>query len=561
MLRLNDLSIRWKIVSAFGFLLLVTIGLGLFSLQRLGAVDAKARDIRDNWLVATRALGDFAWSTLRYRQQQSLYLVQTDPAARKDTEKVMADALSRADAAWSVYAPTITAGEEELMAGKIKIGWQQYRDASANFRKLAVEKNAEALDLYVGDLRDFFNTFNNALQKDLDLNTEGANQAVKEGGAIYQLAWWWVLSTLGVAALLCLGSGLAIIAGVSRPIQAMTEAMIRLAAHDLAAPIAGLGRKDEIGRMATAVGVFKDSMIKADELAEAQRREQAAKAARQQRIEGHIASFGGAVRDQLDILASAATELNATAASMAAIAEQTSRQAMAVSSASEQTSMNVQVVATASEEMAASVSEIARQVNQSKDTAEIAVSEAGKATTTMRGLADAAEQIGRVVALITDIASQTNLLALNATIEAARAGEAGKGFAVVASEVKTLATQTQKATGEIASHVGSIQSAADDAVGAIDAIDRTIMRFNEVSAIIASAIEEQGAATQEISRNSQEAAGGTQDVSRNISGITDAAGETGAAASQVLSAASSLAEQTERLRVEVHQFLDNIRAA
>jgi methyl-accepting chemotaxis protein len=179
----------------------------------------------------------------------------------------------------------------------------------------------------------------------------------------------------------------------------------------------------------------------------------------------------------------------------------------------------------------------------------------------VQGLSAAAQKIGDVVKLISDIASQTNLLALNATIEAARAGDAGKGFAVVASEVKSLANQTAKATEEISAQVASMQGATNDAVQAIHSIGGTIGTINEIATTIASAVEEQGAATQEIARNVQEAAQGTGQVSSNIVGVNQAASETGAASSQVLASAEELGKQAETLRADVDQFLANIRAA
>ncbi len=213
------------------------------------------------------------------------------------------------------------------------------------------------------------------------------------------------------------------------------------------------------------------------------------------------------------------------------------------------------------EEMAASINQIAQQVSKSSDMAKAAVEKAERTNATMQSLAEGSQKIGEVVDLISDIASQTNLLALNATIEAARAGDAGKGFAVVASEVKSLANQTAKATDEIASQIGAIQSATNDAVAAIKGIGEKIGEMDEVSTQIASAIEEQGAATGEISRNSQEAATGTQEVSSNVAGVTQAAAETGSAASQVLGAAGDLSKHAETLRAEVDKFLAEVRAA
>ncbi|HZB90792.1 MAG TPA: HAMP domain-containing methyl-accepting chemotaxis protein [Stellaceae bacterium] len=373
------------------------------------------------------------------------------------------------------------------------------------------------------------------------------------------------LASQGVLALvgLALGLALAFLIGRSivRPVSGMTEAMAKLADGDTTAPIPAQDFKDELGAMAKAVGVFKESMIKADRLAAQQREEQAKKAQRQQAIEEHITGFDRSMRQSLDTLGSAAGELRRTAESMSSTATDTTRQAAAVASASDQASSNVQTVASSTEEMAASIGEISRQVVHSSEVAAKAVDQANRTNTTMLALSDAAQKIGEVVSLIQDIASQTNLLALNATIEAARAGEAGKGFAVVASEVKSLATQTAKATEDIAGQINAIQTSTKDAVEAIKSIGGIIAEINTISGTIASAMEEQGATTREITRHTQEAARGTGEVSQNISGVNDAASQTGAAAAQVLASANGLGQQAEMLRAEVDQFFARIRAA
>ncbi len=371
-----------------------------------------------------------------------------------------------------------------------------------------------------------------------------------------------LLAAIGFAALL-IGAGAAIL--ISRaivpPVRGLTDAMKRLADRDWTVAIPGLGRKDELGAMAAAVEVFKANGIEGERLAAAQEAERAAKERRQTVVEGHIRRFQTVVAEAIGLLAGAADELQETARSMNGLAEQTNARATAVAAASEQASANVQTVAASAEELNASVNEIGRQVATSTTATREAVEQADRSSEQVKGLADAAGRIGAVVELIQSIASQTNLLALNATIEAARAGDAGKGFAVVASEVKNLAAQTAKATEEIAAQIAAIQAATGSAVDAITGIGGTIVSVNQITTTIASAVQEQSAATAEIARNVQQAAQGTQDVSDNILGVTHAAGETGAGATQVLSSAEQLARQADTLRREIEGFLNDIRAA
>ncbi|UYO53449.1 methyl-accepting chemotaxis protein [Rhodopseudomonas palustris] len=349
---------------------------------------------------------------------------------------------------------------------------------------------------------------------------------------------------------------------ITKPILAMTGAMKDLAGGRIDIEVPGIGRHDEIGEMAEAVEVFKVNAQERRRL-EGERQEMEARAEAERRAHANqvAEAFERAIGEIVETVSAASDELEASATTLTRTAEQSQELATAVAAASEEASTNVQSVASATEEMSSSVNEISRQVQESARIAHEAVDQARQTNGRVEELAKAASRIGDVVELISTIAGQTNLLALNATIEAARAGEAGRGFAVVASEVKALAEQTAKATGEITLQINGIQAATDQSVAAIKEIGETIAKMSEISSTIAAAVEEQGAATQEISRNVQQASLGTQQVSSNIADVQRGATETGAASSQVLAAAKSLSGDSTRLKVEVSNFLDSVRAA
>ncbi|SFK06688.1 methyl-accepting chemotaxis protein [Bradyrhizobium sp. Gha] len=370
---------------------------------------------------------------------------------------------------------------------------------------------------------------------------------------------------LALGALTLIGSALFVWLYVGRNIlrriSELQRAMQLLSAGDLDTEIVRSRQNDEIGAMKETLTVFRDSMIEARALASEQDKDRAVKAERAAQMEAKIAEFEGTVRTALDNLAQSANSMQSTAQSMSTTADQSNALVNAVASAAEETSVNVQTVSSGTEQLSSSIEEISKQVVTSAAIAKKAVDEAGATDATVQSLADSASRISVVVDLIQTIASQTNLLALNATIEAARAGEAGRGFAVVASEVKSLASQTAKATEEIRTQIASMQQVTTSAVGAIQGIGRIIGEINDVTTTIAAAVEEQGAATREIARNIQHAAGGTSEVSSNIVGVSTASAEAGAAATEVLSASDALRREADLLRGEIHAFLNNMRAA
>jgi methyl-accepting chemotaxis protein len=397
--------------------------------------------------------------------------------------------------------------------------------------------------------------------------------------------------------------------GVVRPIGALTGAMGRLAEKDWTAAIPSLERRDEIGRMARTVGVFKENGLENERLqreaAEAQQREldrqrelaekdrqaaeekrrlegearqaeerrraeaerdrqaaaEEAQRRRKQELSSLAEAFEASVKGVVETVIRAAQDMRATADAMAANAAQTSQQAQAAGAASEHAAGSVRSAAAASEELAASIQEIGRQVAHSASKSRDASAQAGQTNKTVQSLSEAAQKIGQVVELINQIAGQTNLLALNATIEAARAGEAGKGFAVVASEVKTLANQTARATDDISRQVAGIQASTGEAVEAIRGISATIAEIDTIAGTVTNAVEQQSAATGEISRSVQQASAGTSELNQNIAGVTGAAKETGEAAQRMQQAAEALSREAERLSEEVDGFIKRIRAA
>jgi methyl-accepting chemotaxis protein len=449
----------------------------------------------------------------------------------------------------------IAAVRNEIVVGEAKVGVEAFLE---RFKVFNEESRRLARD--AAPLADEMEELANGLVQSAKQMVEEENAAMsREMSATERNSL-----AIGLAvALLLIGACLFSVTTIARPMAVLTRAMKELADGNFAVVLPGLGRKDEIGDIATAVEGFKvKAEQKAREEAEAKMRQDEI-AAGQRKAEMHrlAESFEAAIGQIVDTVSSASTELEASATTLTSVAGHAQGLTTTVAAASEQASANVQSVASATEELPSSIGEIGRQVHESARIAGDAVGQARATTERVSQLSKAATRIGDVVELINTIAGQTNLLALNATIEAARAGEAGRGFAVVASEVKALAEQTAKATGEIGQQISGIQEATQESVGAIQDISNTIEKLSGISSTIAAAVEQQGAATKEISRSVQQAAQGTQQVSANIADVQRGAGETGSASSQVLSAAQSLSGDSNRLKLEVDKFLNTVRAA
>lgn len=560
-MRLQDVTIRSKIMLSFALVLLVTAGIGLTAINRLGAVNAQATIVRENYLPSLTLLGRMveAFELFRIRQAQVLI------ASEADRDRWIKEAdknIVQIKDIRGKFEGYIDAGEERNRWIEFDKAMKDYEAYNGELMKLAKQNEIEKASRYFqGDMRTVVQDMRKILLDELDYNEKKGKEAATIGEDVYKTTSVVLYVALGFAILISFAAGMGLVRGVSAPVMKMSGAMADLAEGRIEIDVEGTDRGDEIGKLARAMAVFKENAIKNRAMEAEKLQAVAAREARAKRIEELNHNFEQSASGALDMLAAAATELRETASGMSESAMDAGKKSGAVAAASEQASANVQAVASATEQLASSISEISRQVSQSSNIAAQAVQEADQTNATVANLAATAQKIGEVVGLINDIASQTNLLALNATIEAARAGEAGKGFAVVASEVKGLANQTAKATEDISAQVSTMQSAMQSAVTAIDSIGKTIRSMNDISASVAAAVEEQGAATKEITRNVSEASQGTAEVSRNISGVSQTVEETGAASGQVLTAAEELSHQAELLRSNVQRYLHDIQSA
>ena len=556
------ISIKSALAGSFATLLALAVAQGAVGLVKLDAISERTGELLDTTIPSMNEANAINVLVTRGRLWQFRYAAATTEGLRAEAMAKVEEFIRDRTAKIEAFKAFISTDEEKRLYADLvaknellKPTWKSLRDMPFGSR------DASILHLN-GEMYAPYRAVADATRALVELKLSQGQNAGSEIRNEHSSAIRAMLVTLGIAVLLALGAMAYSFFGVSRPITRMTERMRRLADGDAQAEIPYAQRHNEIGSMSAAVRVFRDNLLRSRALEEETvlaraSAEEQRKAGMRQMADAFERSVGGIV----GAVSSSATELQATAQTMTGTAAETANQSVSVAAAAEQAATNVHTVAAAAEELGSSVQEIGRQVSGSSDLARVAVGEADQTLHLVQALSQASARIGDMVGLIANIASQTNLLALNATIEAARAGDAGRGFAVVATEVKELAAQTARATDEIGTQIGQIQDVTGQAVAAIGSITKRIREINGVASSIAAAVEEQGAATQEIVRNVAQASAGTSEVTNNIAAVAQASEGTGAAASQVLSAASELSRQSEHLGTEVTRFLATVRAA
>jgi methyl-accepting chemotaxis protein len=554
-------SISAKLFAIVSFLFVVIATIGGFSFLQMRAINAAAQDIQTEWLPSVRWIGEMRVQSARYRAVLRDHLIVAD-AERADVDKNLAARRADFEKAQKAYQPLISSPAERELADQLGKQWEAFAAASAEVQSLATKGDVvTAKGINASKVVPVGRAMDATLAKLVELNDKGAEIAGQRAQATYWSAVGLMSAILVGAIILGLGAAIYLTRDIRNGIGSILTPMGRLTDGDLSVEIPHQGEATEIGKIAGALQVFKEALVAKKASDDAANADVATNAAHAQRIRTATGHFEVMIGELVQSLGSASTELETSATTMTKTSDLTMSLSDSAAAASRTVTENIQAVAAATEEITSSVNEIGRQVHESTKIAGTAVTQAQKTDQSIAKLSRAADRIYDVVKLITEVAEQTNLLALNATIEAARAGEAGRGFAVVASEVKALATQTAKATGEISAQIGDMQLATAETVAEIREITSTITLISEVSSAIAAAVEQQGAATQEIARNVQQSAELSTLVASEVTEVSRGSSETSSVSSQVLTAAQSLATQSDRLKNEVEKFLGTVRAA
>ncbi len=572
-------------------MMIIISGIGLFYLS---ALNQRVEEMYYEDLVPIEDLDNIKSALYSIRGDVVEHILADDPEEKLDHEKLIRENEKIIQNLLSSFQSDRSMGEKGELLIQFDKHLSQYLaileedvlPLSGSGDPVSV---TEAERIALGAALSSFHQAQNSMTDLMNYSVTRAEEHIKHSEADYQSAKWKLIIFGGLMVLVGCTEGFLTARSIINPIKSITDAMYKLSQGEMDTPVPALTRKDEVGEMAKALELFKNSLIQMDKMRaeqadlekksadqlqksaderEANRLREEERATKEkleaerraEKIEHLLAGFNAKVTKVIQLVDDAANEMEETAQSMAEVAQSASSKTETSVSGADQATSNVQVMAAAAEELSASVFDISQRVKESSIAATDAVAQSEEASKTIGKLENAAKKIGEVVELIDDIASQTNLLALNATIEAARAGESGKGFAVVAGEVKSLANQTANATEEITKQISGIQTITEESVEVIECINQKIHEMSEISSNISTSVEEQSVATNEVSQGANQAAAGTDEILQNLSGVQVAIRDTGAAASQVLAASKSLSTYTVDLKTDIETFFAEIKA-